>query len=68
MHFAGSSRDGGAAVVEYAVVLSVLVGAVLAVLPALGATGSAAVQRQASCMAERPAVAMCEPGAGEQAP
>jgi hypothetical protein len=54
-----SARDGGAALIEYALVLSVLVGAVLAVLPALGTGGAAVVDRQAVCIATRPAAPAC---------
>jgi hypothetical protein len=51
--------DLGATMIEYALVLSVLAGAALAVLPALGSQGAAAVHRQAVCISSRPAPLAC---------
>jgi hypothetical protein len=51
--------DRGASVVEYALVLSVLVAAALGVLPLLADAGAAAIDRQAACVATRPAPPEC---------
>lgn len=54
------SSDGGSTLVEYALVLSLLAGGAVAALDAVTTPAVFSLQRQASCVSERPAPAGCD--------